>query len=57
LTIRQYLNRQAVCPVCRARFNPGCALHHHLYFEQPAQPADDRRDFYLRAGEGDGSRA
>jgi uncharacterized CHY-type Zn-finger protein len=33
LTIRQYLNCQAVCPACRARFNPRCALHHHLYFE------------------------
>jgi uncharacterized CHY-type Zn-finger protein len=33
LTIRQYLNCQAVCPACRAGFNPRCALHHHLYFE------------------------
>jgi uncharacterized CHY-type Zn-finger protein len=33
LTIRQYLHCQAVCPVCRARFNPRCALHYHLYFE------------------------
>ncbi len=32
LTIRQYLNCQAICPVCRARFNPRCALHYHLYF-------------------------
>jgi uncharacterized CHY-type Zn-finger protein len=33
LTIRQYLNCQAVCPACWARFNPRCALHYHLYFE------------------------
>jgi uncharacterized CHY-type Zn-finger protein len=33
LTIRQYLDCQAVCPACRACFNPRCALHHHLYFE------------------------
>ena len=36
LTIRQYLNCQAVCPVCRARFNARCALHHHFYFETSA---------------------
>ena len=36
LTIHQYLNCQAVCPACRARFNPRCALHYHLYFEMPA---------------------
>jgi uncharacterized CHY-type Zn-finger protein len=33
LTILQYLNCQAVCPACRAGFNPHCALHYHLYFE------------------------
>lgn len=33
LTIGQYLNCQAVCTVCRTRFNPRCALHHHFYFE------------------------
>jgi uncharacterized CHY-type Zn-finger protein len=33
LTIREYLNCQALCPACRARFNPRCVLHHHLYFE------------------------
>jgi uncharacterized CHY-type Zn-finger protein len=33
LTIHQYLNCQAVCPACQARFNPRCALHHPLYFE------------------------
>lgn len=36
LTIREYLNCQAVCPACRARFNPRCELHYHLYFEMPA---------------------
>jgi uncharacterized CHY-type Zn-finger protein len=33
LAIRQYLNCQAACPGCGARFNPRCALHYHLYFE------------------------
>lgn len=23
------------CPSCSAPFNPGCAAHAHLYFEQP----------------------
>jgi uncharacterized CHY-type Zn-finger protein len=36
LTIREYLNYQAVCPACRARFNPRCELHYHLYFEMRA---------------------
>jgi uncharacterized CHY-type Zn-finger protein len=36
LTILQYLNCQAACPACRARFNPRCELHYHLYFEMPA---------------------
>jgi uncharacterized CHY-type Zn-finger protein len=38
LTIRQYLNYQAACPSCGARFNPRCALHHHLYFETSGPP-------------------
>ncbi|MFD1676115.1 CHY zinc finger protein [Alicyclobacillus fodiniaquatilis] len=33
LTIEQYLQSQAICPNCGAQFNPGCSLHHHLYFE------------------------
>ena len=36
LTILQYLNCQAACSACRARFNPRCELHYHLYFEMPA---------------------
>jgi uncharacterized CHY-type Zn-finger protein len=32
-TIAQYLQCQAVCPACQARFNPGCRRHYHLYFE------------------------
>ena len=36
LTIREYVNGQAVCPSCGARFNPRCALHYHWYFEMPA---------------------
>ncbi|MDO5634840.1 MAG: CHY zinc finger protein [Micrococcus sp.] len=30
------------CPRCRAEFNPGCALHDHLYFEPEA--AEERED-------------
>lgn len=33
LTVREYLNCGSVCPSCGASFNPGCALHYHLYFE------------------------
>ncbi|TBN57708.1 hypothetical protein EYE40_10085 [Glaciihabitans arcticus] len=32
LTVDEYLAASA-CPHCSAAFNPGCALHHHLYFE------------------------
>lgn len=37
LTIAEYLEVSA-CPQCTAPFNPGCALHAHLYFE-PDQPS------------------
>ncbi len=33
LTIDEYLNSSSRCPVCASAFNPGCALHYHLYFE------------------------
>ncbi|GGB37633.1 hypothetical protein GCM10011409_13860 [Lentibacillus populi] len=33
LTIQAYLDSGALCPECGAGFNPGCALHQHLYFE------------------------
>jgi uncharacterized CHY-type Zn-finger protein len=33
LTIREYLKCESVCPHCQRQFNPGCARHHHLYFE------------------------
>ena len=33
LTIQEYLNAEDNCPFCSASFNPGCRLHHHLYFE------------------------
>lgn len=33
LGITAYLNCDSSCPSCGAHFNPGCALHHHLYFE------------------------
>ena len=35
LTINQYLSSSNQCPVCAAAFNPGCSLHHHLYFDVP----------------------
>ncbi len=31
LSIDRYLEVDK-CPSCRANFNPGCRLHHHLYF-------------------------
>ena len=33
LTIVAYLACESRCPECAAKFNPGCAAHHHLYFE------------------------
>ncbi|HSP23503.1 MAG TPA: CHY zinc finger protein [Planococcus sp. (in: firmicutes)] len=33
LAIREYLDCASVCPSCSSRFNPGCSLHKHLYFE------------------------
>ena len=33
LTIAEYLNSSSRCSACQSAFNPGCALHHHLYFE------------------------
>jgi len=33
LTVADYLQCGAVCPACRAGFNPGCRHHYHLYFE------------------------
>ncbi|HLR08701.1 MAG TPA: CHY zinc finger protein [Bacillota bacterium] len=32
LSIRSYLTCQNACPTCGASFNPGCAMHRHLYF-------------------------
>ncbi|SDN34444.1 CHY zinc finger protein [Tenuibacillus multivorans] len=32
LTINEYLHSPHQCPNCHASFNPGCELHHHLYF-------------------------
>jgi uncharacterized CHY-type Zn-finger protein len=34
LSITQYLGCNNTCPNCQAAFNPGCANHYHLYFEQ-----------------------
>lgn len=33
LSIKDYLRCESTCPNCDASFNPGCAIHHHLYFE------------------------
>ncbi len=33
LTIAAYLACGHACPACDAAFNPGCANHHHRYFE------------------------
>jgi uncharacterized CHY-type Zn-finger protein len=33
LGIDEYLGCDSRCPACGAGFNPGCARHHHLYFE------------------------
>ncbi len=33
LTIRQYLECRAVCPICGSAFNPRCESHYPLYFE------------------------
>lgn len=33
LTVHEYQACDSQCPACGARFNPGCKLHAHLYFE------------------------
>lgn len=33
LTIKQYFNCDHECPYCKAKFNPNCSRHYHLYFE------------------------
>ncbi|MFC7456258.1 CHY zinc finger protein [Brachybacterium sp. GCM10030267] len=33
LTIDEYVESSNRCPRCGAGSNPGCALHHHMYFE------------------------
>ena len=33
LSIEVYLACNDRCPACAAPFNPGCRLHHYLYFE------------------------
>ena len=33
LTVAGYLGCDSTCPRCGAAFNPGCAAHHHFYFE------------------------
>lgn len=33
-SIASYLADHSDCPACHAEFNPRCALHHPLYFEE-----------------------
>lgn len=33
ISVRAYLDCGNACPSCGARFNPGCRLHYHFYFE------------------------
>jgi len=33
MSVKDYLACASRCPACGAPFNPGCAGHHHLYFE------------------------
>jgi uncharacterized CHY-type Zn-finger protein len=33
LTVHEYKRCDSKCPNCQSPFNPGCQLHHHLYFE------------------------
>jgi uncharacterized CHY-type Zn-finger protein len=33
MSVNAYLACDNRCPMCEAAFNPGCKLHHHLYFE------------------------
>ncbi|MFT4889742.1 MAG: putative CHY-type Zn-finger protein [Halobacteriales archaeon] len=33
LSIETYLAADDACPACGAPFNPGCAAHHHHYFD------------------------
>ena len=35
LSVGEYLDSGNRCPLCEARFNPGCRNHYHLYFEMP----------------------
>lgn len=35
LTIQDYLDAGAACPVCETAWNPGCEEHHPLYFDLP----------------------
>ncbi len=33
MSVRQYLDCGNQCPLCKARFNPGCHHHYRFYFE------------------------
>ncbi|WP_449278789.1 CHY zinc finger protein [Leucobacter sp. GX24907] len=41
LSIDDYLTA-TVCPDCDAQFNPGCLLHHDLYFDFPHPTATEK---------------
>ncbi|KAB1648451.1 hypothetical protein F8O04_10885 [Pseudoclavibacter endophyticus] len=38
LTIAEYVDASS-CPRCAAPFNPGCSLHHEVYFTLAGPPA------------------
>ena len=43
MSIAAYLDCANACPHCGAAFNPGCAAHHHLYFEMQEPSAGGAR--------------
>ena len=40
-SIASYFDCDNSCPNCQVAFNPGCATHYHLYFEQEVLKADN----------------
>lgn len=44
LRIDDYLDDPTACPECASAFNPGCADHHHLYFDRDDRVSGDEGD-------------
>ena len=40
LSIETYLACANECPSCQRGFNPGCAMHYHLYFDETVRPKE-----------------